>query len=72
MKVSELISFLQTQPQDLTVVYSCCCRCGDGGHELFECEDIQIQQLRIEMPDGWVQNKRPDYQLKTYLTFPGN
>ncbi len=67
MKVSELISFLQTQPQDLTVVYSVyseqCVLCP---------KDITIKQLCVARPDGWVHDARPDKEQKPYLVFPGN
>ena len=67
MKVSELIAFLQTQPQDLPVVYQCY-----SEQVLLDAVDIDIQELCLSRADGWVQNKRPDMPTQKYLCFPGN
>lgn len=67
MKVSELISFLQTQPQDLLVVYRCC-----SEHVELEAKDINVRELCLPRADGWIQNKRPDSPTQEYLCFPGN
>ncbi len=67
MTVSELISFLQTQPQHLTVVYKCC-----SEQCVLESKDIAVEELCEERTDGWVANKRKDKPLRTYLVLPGN
>jgi len=67
MNVSELIEFLKTQPQDLTVIYRCC-----SESCVLEAEEIYLGEACEPRPDGWVQNKRPDMPTRTYLILPGN
>ncbi len=67
MKVSELISFLQTQPQHLTVVYRL-----HSEQALLEVADITVKELCVARDDGWVHDKRPDQPAQTYLVLPGN
>lgn len=67
MKVSELIEFLQKQPQDILVAYTCC-----SEQALMDADEIEIKELCHPRPDGWIQNKRPDKETKPYLLFPGN
>lgn len=67
MTVSELIAFLQTQPQDLQVAYMCY-----SEHVLLETDEIEIYEACEPRPDGWIHNKRPDKPVQTYLMFPGN
>jgi len=67
MTVSELIAYLQTQPQDLQVAYDIY-----SERSLLEARDIKIMEACIPRPDGWIQNKRPDMPTQTYLLFPGN
>ena len=67
MTVSELIAFLQTQPQNLPVAY----RCYSENAALEACE-IEVVELCEERADGWVPNKRPDKPSQQYLLFPGN
>ena len=67
MKVKELIKFLQMQPQDLTVAYTCC-----SEQSLLEANEICIKELCEVRADGWVANKRPDKPKALYLVFPGN
>ena len=67
MKVSELIEFLKTQPQDLLVAYDCC-----SEHVLLEDGDVFILEACEPRPDGWVQRKRPDKPAIKYLMLPGN
>ena len=67
MNVSELIKFLETQPQDLPVAYRIC-----SEQELLEAEHIHVAELCEPRADGWIQNKRPDMPYKKYLVFPGN
>ncbi len=67
MIVSDLIEFLQTQPQHLTVLYRLC-----SEQTMLESKEIVIEELCLTRPDGWVQNKRPDKPTQTYLVFPGN
>lgn len=67
MKVSDLIEFLKTKPQDIEVaieMYSEQC--------LLEVADIKIHRLVAPRPDGWIQNRRDDQPLQDYLVFPGN
>jgi hypothetical protein len=67
MKVAELIAFLQTQPQDLEVIYQCY-----SEYALVETRDIKVTKACQPRLDGWVHNKRPDKPTQTYLAFPGN
>lgn len=67
MKVSELIEFLKTQPQDLTVVYKLF-----SEQCILDEENITIRELSRPRPDGWVHNERPDMPTQMYLVFPGN
>ena len=67
MKVSELIEFLQKQPQDLLVAYRCF-----SEQCLMETNEIEIKKLCEARPDGWIQNGRPDKEAHEYLVFPGN
>ena len=67
MKVSELIRFLETQPQDLTVVYRCY-----SEQAVLEADEIKIKELCLARPDGWVHDARPDKPLCQYLVLPGN
>lgn len=67
MTVSELISFLKTQPQHLTVVYQCC-----SENNTLEAKDIAIKELCAAREDGWVPNRRPDKARQNYLALPGN
>lgn len=67
MTVKELIEFLQTQPQDLQVIYQCYSEAC-----LLEKEDINIVERCLPRRDGWVANKRPDKPTKEYLELPGN
>lgn len=67
MKVSELIEYLQTCPQDLEVVYRCY-----SEQCLLDVNDIGQEELCVAREDGWVQNIRLDKATQTYLVFPGN
>jgi len=67
MNVKELIEFLQTQPQELPVVYQI-----HSEQALLEIGDITIKSLCQARPDGWVHHARPDRQTVEYLVFPGN
>lgn len=67
MTVAELIEFLQTQPQDLQVIYACY-----SENDLLQADEIRIVEACEPRPDGWVANKRPDKPTRTYLCFPGN
>jgi len=67
MTVSELIAFLQTQPQDLQVAYD-----RYSEHALLEAKDIMVCDACDPRDDGWIQRKRPDKPTQKYLMFPGN
>jgi hypothetical protein len=67
MKVSGLIEFLKTQPQDLEVVYM-----RYSEQVLMGPFEITVETLGEARPDGWVANARPDKPTKEYLCFPGN
>lgn len=67
MKVSDLIDFLKTQPQDLLVAYELC-----SEQVLMNADDIIIAELCEPRPDGWIHDKRPDKPTQQYLLFPGN
>lgn len=67
MTVKELIEYLQTQPQDIHIIYGLY-----SEHCLLETKYIEILEACVARPDGWVQYKRPDMPTQTYLCFPGN
>lgn len=67
MKVSELIEFLKTQPQDILVAYGLY-----SEQCLMDSVDIGVEELCNPRPDGWIQDKRPDMPTQKYLVFPGN
>lgn len=67
MTVAELITFLQTQPQDIQVVYSIY-----SEQCLLEAKEIRLVELCKARPDGWVHHKRSDKETDLYLLFPGN
>jgi len=67
MTVAELISFLQTQPQDLQVAHAMY-----SEYTLLDKADIQIMDLCEARTDGWLHYKRPDRPTRQYLVFPGN
>lgn len=67
MTVSELIKFLQDQPQDMQIVYEIF-----SEQVLLKADKITIKELCRPRPDGWVQDKRPDMETQKYLVFPGN
>jgi hypothetical protein len=67
MTVKQLIKFLETQPQNLQVVFR-----QFSEQRLIEIKDIAIEEHCEPREDGWVQNKRPDKPTKKYLVLPGN
>lgn len=67
MTVSELIAFLQTQPQELPVAYRLC-----SEQVLLDLEQIRVVELCFPRPDDWIHDKRPDKPSQMYLVFPGN
>lgn len=67
MTVAELIAFLQTQPQELAVVYRYC-----SDYSLLEAKEITIGNLSPIRGDGYVERERPDRRHRPYLIFPGN
>ena len=67
MKVSELIDFLQKQPQEIEVVYECY-----SEQRLLEQDLITIAKFCLPRPDGWVHDNRHDKPSQEYLCFPGN
>lgn len=67
MTVKELIEFLQAQPQNLQVAYRMY-----SEQCLLESKDIEIRDLCVARPDGWIQSHRGDMPTQTYLLFPGN
>jgi hypothetical protein len=67
MTVSELIAFLQTQPQDLQVAYGLY-----SEQCLMVATDINVATFTPARSDGWIQNRRPDMPTQDYLLFPGN
>ena len=66
MTVAELITYLQTQPQDMQVAYASC-----SEHCLLEASYISVGEACEPRPDGWIQNKRPDMPTQQYLMLPG-
>ena len=67
MTVSELIKFLQQQPQDIQVAYQLF-----SEQRLVGADDMSVVDLCQPRDDGWVQNKRPDKPTQQYLLLPGN
>ena len=67
MTVSELIAFLQTQPQDIQVGYQCY-----SENCLLDMKDILVVELSSHRADGWIHDKRRDTPTQNYLIFPGN
>lgn len=67
MTVADLIEFLQKKPQDLLVAYE-----KHSEQCLLNADKITTVELCEPRPDGWIQNKRSDMPLRTYLMFPGN
>ena len=67
MTVAELITFLQTQPQDLQVAYRCY-----SEQNLMDATEIMLLKACAPRADGWIQDARPDMPTQTYLLFPGN
>lgn len=67
MNVSELIAFLQTQPQHLTVAYQL-----HSEQCEMKADDIRVEELGRIRPDGWIPCSRPDEPIQKYLVFPGN
>lgn len=67
MTVAELIEQLKTFPPHLRVAYRCC-----SEQCLLEADELLVKEECAPRPDGWIQNKRPDMPLETYLMFPGN
>jgi hypothetical protein len=65
--VAELIAHLQTEPQDLQVIFRCY-----SEYCLLEAKDIEITTQCEARPDGWVACARPDKPAQLYLTFSGN
>jgi hypothetical protein len=65
MKVSELIKFLQQQPQDIDVAYEIY-----SEQCLLKEDDMEIADLCEARDDGWIQNKSPDKPTKKYLLLP--
>lgn len=67
MQVHELITYLQSQPQHLTVIYGLF-----SEHCMLAPDDIRIAEFLPPRPDGWVQSARPGEPLQKYLVLPGN
>jgi hypothetical protein len=67
MTVAELIVFLQAQPQDLPVCYGMY-----SEFLLLDAAEVEVQELGLPRPDGWVANQRRDQPSQKYLVFPGN
>ena len=67
MTVGQLIEFLQTQKQDLPVVYRLY-----SEQCLLDASDIVVEENCLPRPDGWVHSKRPDMPTQEYLVLPGN
>ena len=67
MKVSDLIEFLKTQPQDIEVAYE-----RYSEQVLLKVNKIEVMELCKHREDGWIQDYRPDMETQLYLIFPGN
>lgn len=62
MTVKELIELLQSQPQELQVVYS-----KFSEYCLLEASDVVVDNLCEARADGWVACRRPDKPTQEYL-----
>lgn len=63
MTVKDLIEILRGHPQDMDVIvdmYSDSC--------LLEAKGIVVLDACLPRNDGWVENRRPDKELKSYLS----
>lgn len=67
MTVSELITYLQTFPNDIQVAYKMF-----SEQCLLKADEIYVNELCEPRQDGWIQNKRSDKPKIKYLIFPGN
>lgn len=67
LTVQALIAHLLTLDGNLPVVYRCC-----SEYDEMTVGHIQIEDLCYPRPDGWVQDKRPDWPSQTYCVFPGH
>lgn len=67
MKVKDLITYLQTQPEDIQVAYRLW-----SEQCLLELEHLKVEELCEPRSDGWIQDKRIDIPTQMYLVFPGN
>ena len=67
MKVKELITFLETQDEELTVAYRLYSEA-----LVMELDEISVKSLCKPRSDGWIQNNRLDKETQEYLVFPGN
>ena len=67
MTVSELIELLKTKPQDLQVAYELY-----SEYCLLEAQNVGVIEACEPRPDGWIQHKRNDMPVQSYLMFPGN
>lgn len=65
--VKDLITYLNTFPQDIPVAYYL-----HSEQCLLDIEDIEIVEKCEPRKDGWIQNKRPDMPSRQYVIFPGN
>lgn len=65
MKIRELIELLKTFDPELDVAYAI-----HSEQCLLEPEDIDVVELCIPRPDGWIQDARPDKPTQTYVRFP--
>lgn len=65
MNVQDLIEHLKTFDPTLPVAYSMWSeQCA------LEPDDLEVVQLCLPRPDGWIANFRPDKPVTPYLLFP--
>jgi len=70
LTVAELVSFLLTQDQRLSVAYQ-----RYSEHCLLETSGIEVKILAVPREDGWVHDRwagYPNQETQQYLVFPGN
>lgn len=67
MTVKELVALLAKFPQDLPVAYR-----RYSEQCLLEADELEVKDLCMPRPDGWIQHKRPDMPTQQYLLLPGN
>lgn len=67
MTVAELIAFLQTQPQEMPILFQ-----QYSDYTELRAEQINVEEHGVQRGDGYVGRARPDQPSRKFLVFPGN